>query len=121
MRRGFLDLVAAMDWFSRRILAWRLSNIEPCHATGARTMARGRRLLHRGAAGGGGAVRATGGLQHRPGPPVHEPRFIEVLARADIRISINGRGRWLDNMFIERLWRALKYACISLQAFETGL
>ena len=48
------------------------------------------------------------------------PRFTEVLAEAGIRISMDGRGRWLDNVFIERLWRSLKYECIYLNAFETG-
>jgi putative transposase len=43
-----------------------------------------------------------------------------VLAEADVRISIDGRGRWLDNVFIERLGRSLKYECIYLNAFETG-
>ncbi len=48
------------------------------------------------------------------------PRFTKVLAEAGIRISMDGRGRWLDNVFIERLWRSLKYECIYLNAFETG-
>lgn len=48
------------------------------------------------------------------------PRFTEVLARAEVRISMDGRGRWLDNVCIERLWRSLKYECIYLHAFETG-
>ena len=39
---------------------------------------------------------------------------------ADIRISMDGRGRWMDNVFIERLWRSLKYECVYLNAFETG-
>ena len=48
MRKGFLYLVAIMDWFTRKVLAWRISNIEPWSATGSRTMARGGRLLPRG-------------------------------------------------------------------------
>jgi len=47
-------------------------------------------------------------------------RFTEVLEKRQIRISMNGRGRWLDNVFIERLWRSLKYECVYLHAFETG-
>jgi putative transposase len=48
------------------------------------------------------------------------PRFTEVLTAAGVRISMDGRGRWMDNVFIERLWRSLKYECVYLHAFETG-
>jgi len=48
------------------------------------------------------------------------PRFTEVLSPADVRISVDGRGRWMDNVFIERLWRSLKYECVYLHVFETG-
>ena len=48
------------------------------------------------------------------------PRFTAVLQDAKIRISMDGRGRWMDNVFIERLWRSLKYECVYLHAFETG-
>jgi putative transposase len=47
--------------------------------------------------------------------------FTQVLMDAGIRISIDGRGRWMDNVFIERLWRSLKYESVYLHAFETGL
>lgn len=46
--------------------------------------------------------------------------FTNTLKDADIRISMDGRGRWIDNVFIERLWRSLKYECVFLNAFETG-
>ena len=46
--------------------------------------------------------------------------FTGLLQQAGIRISMDGRGRWMDNVFIERLWRSLKYECIYLHAFETG-
>ena len=46
--------------------------------------------------------------------------FTTTLRGADIRISMDGRGRWMDNVFIERLWRSLKYECVFLNAFETG-
>jgi len=46
--------------------------------------------------------------------------FTTVLRGAEVRISMDGRGRWMDNVFIERLWRSLKYECVSLNAFETG-
>lgn len=48
------------------------------------------------------------------------PRFTDVLTDAGIRISMDGRGRWMDNVFIERLWRSIKYECVYLHAFETG-
>lgn len=48
------------------------------------------------------------------------PRFTEVLAEVVIRISMDGRGHWPDNVFIEWLWRSLKHECIYLNAFETG-
>jgi len=46
--------------------------------------------------------------------------FTEVLNEAGIRVSMDGKGRWMDNVFIERLWRSLKYECVYLNAFETG-
>jgi len=48
------------------------------------------------------------------------PQFTEVLTGAEVRISMDGRGRWMDNVFIERLWRSLKYECVYLHAFEIG-
>jgi putative transposase len=44
-----------------------------------------------------------------------------VLKDAGVRISMDGRGRWMDNVFVERLWRSLKYECVYLHAFETGV
>jgi putative transposase len=46
--------------------------------------------------------------------------FTDLLRDAEVRISMDGRGRWMDNVFIERLWRSLKYECAYLNAFETG-
>lgn len=46
--------------------------------------------------------------------------FTGVLREAEVRISMDGRGRWMDNVFIERLWRSLKYECVYLNAFEIG-
>src|ERR1700682_394401 len=48
------------------------------------------------------------------------PRFVGGLRNTGVRISMDGRGRWMDNVFIERLWRSLKYECVYLHAFETG-
>lgn len=48
------------------------------------------------------------------------PRFVGVLIDAGVQVSMDGRGRWMDNVFIERLWRSLKYECVYIHAFETG-
>src|ERR1700733_12411415 len=58
--------------------------------------------------------------EYRSRQPVHVTRFTGVLQAAGVGISMDGRGRWMDNVFIERLWRSLKYECIYLHAFETG-
>lgn len=108
MRRGFLYLVAIMDWFSRKVLAWRLSNtmdVEFCIAALEEAMAKhGRPDI----------------FNTDQGSQFTSPRFTELLRDANVRLSMDGRGRWLDNVFIERLWRSLKYECVYLNAFETG-
>ena len=108
MRRGFLYLVAVMDWASRRVLAWRLSNtmdVDFCIAAVEEAMARhGRPEI----------------FNTDQGSQFTSPRFTEVLTDAGVRISMDGRGRWMDNVFIERLWRSMKYECIYLHAYETG-
>ncbi len=108
MRRGFLYLVAIMDWASRRVLAWRLSNsldAEFCVAALEEALARyGRPEI----------------FNTDQGSQFTSLAFTDVLKAAGVRISMDGRGRWMDNVFIERLWRSLKYECIYLHAFETG-
>jgi putative transposase len=108
MRRGFLYLVAIMDWFSRKVLAWRLSNTMDaafCAAALEEALAR---------FGKPGIFNTDQGSQFT------STAFTAILARAGIRVSMDGRGRWMDNVFIERLWRSVKYECIYLNAFETG-
>lgn len=108
MRRGFLYRVAVMDWLSRRVLVWRLSDTmetDFCIAALQEAMARvGRQAI----------------FNTDQGSRFTSPRFTQVLAEAGIRISMDGRGRWLGNVFVERLWRSLRCECISLNAFETG-
>lgn len=108
MRRGFLYLVAIMDWLSRKVLAWRLSNtmdVEFCIEALEEAMAKhGRPDI----------------FNTDQGSQFTSPRFTELLRDASVRLSMDGRGRWLDNVFIERLWRSLKYECVYLHAFETG-
>lgn len=48
------------------------------------------------------------------------PRFVETVQAAGAHMSMDGRGRWMEKVFIERLWRSLKYECVYLHAFETG-
>jgi putative transposase len=108
MRRGFLYLVAVMDWATRKLLSWRLSNTleaEFCIAALEEALARyGRPDI----------------FNTDQGSQFTSPRFVEVLTKAGVRVSMDGRGRWMDNVFIERLWRSLKYECVYLHAFETG-
>jgi putative transposase len=108
MRRGFLYLVAVMDWATRKVLAWRLSNtmdVEFCLEALEEALAcYGRPEI----------------FNTDQGSQFTSPRFTGVLQRAGVRISMDGRGRWMDNAFIERLWRSLKYECVYLHAFETG-
>ena len=108
MRRGFLYLVAVMDWATRKVLSWRVSNtmdVEFCIAALEEALARfGRPEI----------------FNTDQGSQFTSPRFTGALHAAGVRISMDGRGRWMDNVFIERLWRSLKYECVYLQAFETG-
>ncbi len=108
MRRGFLYLVAIMDWFSRKVLTWRLSNTmdaDFCVAALEEAIARyGRPDI----------------FNTDQGSQFTSFAFTTTLKDAGIRISMDGRGRWMDNVFIERLWRSLKYECVFLSAFDTG-
>lgn len=108
MRRGFLYLVAVMDWATRRVLSWRLSNtmdVDFCIVALQEALARfGRPEI----------------FNSDQGSQFTSPQFTEVLTGAEVRISMDGRGRWMDNVFIERLWRSLKYECVYLHAFEIG-
>jgi putative transposase len=108
MRRGFLYLVAVMDWATRKVLSWRVSNtidVEFCLEALEEALAQhGRPEI----------------FNTDQGSQFTSPRFTGVLQRAGVRISMDGRGRWMDNVFIERLWRSLKYECVYLHAFETG-
>jgi len=108
MRRGFLYLVAVMDWATRKVLSWRVSNtmdVEFCIEALQEALARfGRPEI----------------FNTDQGSQFTSSEFTDVLKAANVHISMDGRGRWMDNVFIERLWRSLKYECIYLHAFETG-
>jgi putative transposase len=109
MRKGFLYLVAVMDWYSRRVLSWRLSNsldAEFCVAALEDAL----------------ATHGTPEIFNTDqGSQFTSVEFTQVLKDAHVRISMDGKGRWMDNVMIERLWRSLKYECVYLHAFETGI
>jgi putative transposase len=106
--RGFLYLVAIMDWASRAMLAWRLSNtmdVSFCVSALEEALARfGKPEI----------------FNTDQGSQFTSAAFTGTLAAAGIRISMDGRGRWLDNVFIERLWRSLKYEDIYLKGYADG-
>ena len=108
MRRGILYLVAIMDWHSRKVLSWRLSNsMEAEFCVEALKEA----IANHGAPE---IFNSDQGSQFTSGA------WIDVLTDAKIKISMDGKGAWRDNQMIERLWRSLKYECVYLNAFETG-
>jgi putative transposase len=108
VRRGFLYLIAIMDWATRHVLAWRLSNTMDA----------------------GFCVEALREAMARYGKPeifntdqgsqFTSLDFTGVLKDAEVTISMDGRGRYLDNIFIERLWRSLKYEAVYLQELTDG-
>jgi putative transposase len=108
LARGFLYLVAVMDWHSRMVLAWRLSNtmdVQFCVDALEEALDR-----H----GPPGIFNTDQGSQFTSWSWTH------CLKEAGVRISMDGKGRFLDNIFIERLWRSLKYECVYLHAFAGG-
>ena len=108
MRHGFLYLIAIMDWHSRKVLAWRLSNsmdTDFCIEALKETMqTHGKPEI----------------FNTDQGSQFTSTDWIKELTDAGIKISMDGKGRWVDNRMIERLWRSLKYECVYLHAFETG-
>ena len=107
MARGFAYLVAIIDWYSRRVLAWRLSNtLDPGFCIEALRDA----LAH---CGRPTIFNTDQGSQFTAGD------FTRVLRDRGIKISMDGKGRYLDNIFVERLWRSLKYEEIYLHAYES--
>jgi putative transposase len=108
MRRGFLYLAAVMDWYSRKVLSWRLSNTlesDFCVAALEEALAR---------------YGTPEIFNTDQGSQFTSFEFTGALKEAGINISMDGRGRWVDNVMVERLWRTLKYGCIYINAFETG-
>jgi putative transposase len=107
MRRGFVYLVAVMDWASRKILSFRLSNT----LTADFCVEALEEAIHRH-----GVPRIVNTDQ---GSQFTCTEFISVLKHHEIAISMDGKGCWRDNVFIERFWKTLKYQEVYLRAYET--
>jgi putative transposase len=106
MARGFCYLVAVMDWASRRVLSWRVSNtLDASFCIDALEEA----LRRYG---------APDVFNTDQGSQFTSEGFTGLLTGHGVRISMDGRGRWLDNVFIERLWRSVKYEEVYLKGYE---
>ena len=107
LAHGFMSLVAIMDWYSRRVLAWRVSNTFDSDC----------------------CVEALEDALTRDGPPeifntdqgaqFTSQAFTTVLKTHAVAISMDGKGRWVDNVFVERRWRSVTYEDVYLHAYET--
>jgi len=109
MAGGFMYLVATMDWWSRYVLAWELSNSmdsEFCIRTWERALLNGRTPL---------IANTDQGSQFT------SEAYLDAVEAAGVDVSMDGRGRWIDNRFIERLWRSVKQEDIYLQDYADGL
>jgi len=107
MARGFVYLAAVLDWFSRRVLAWRVSitlEVEFCLDAVEEALAR-----H----GKPGMFNTDQGSQFT------SIEFTSLLLKHAVAISMDGRGAWRDNVFVERLWRSVKYEEVYLRAYDS--
>ena len=107
MAKGFVYLAAVMDWFSRRVLAWRVSitmEVDFCLGAVEEALARhGKPDI----------------FNTDQGSQFSSAAFTGLLLDNGIAISMDGRGAWRDNVFVERLWRSVKYEEVYLRAYET--
>ena len=110
MKHGFMYLMAVMDWWSRFVLAWELSNtLDAAFCVQAWQLALAR--------------------ENQPpliantdqGAQFTSADYVGAVEEAGVQVSMDGRGRWMDNRFVERLWRSLKYEDIYLRGYENGL
>jgi len=109
MRHGFLYLFAVLDWITRKVLAWRLSNsltTDFCIDAVEEAIAR---------FGSPEIFNTDQGSQFT------DRGFVDVLTARGIQISMDGKGAWRDNVFVERFWRSLKYEEVYLRAYESTL
>lgn len=107
MAKGFMFLVAIMDWHTRKVLSWRVSNTMDtafCVEALEEALSRfGKPQI----------------FNTDQGSQFTSEAFTGVLKSHDITISMDGKGRWMDNVFVERLWRSVKYEDLYLKAYET--
>ena len=107
LTHGFAYLVAIIDWYSRKVLTWRLSNTLDdsfCVAALEEALQRfGKPEI----------------FNSDQGSQFTGDNFTKVLKRANVRISMDGKGRWVDNVFVERLWRSMKYEDVYIQRYAT--
>jgi putative transposase len=107
MARGFVYLAAVVDWFSRRVLSWRVSislDTSFCIEAVQEALARhGRPAI----------------FNTDQGSQFTSMAFTDMLKKAEIAISMDGRGAWRDNVFVERLWRTIKYEEVYLRAYDS--
>ena len=109
MAYGFMYLVAVMDWWSRYVLAWELSNTmdsEFCIRAWNRALEKGRMP----------SISNTD-----QGSQFTSERYLEAVESAGVQVSMDGRGRWIDNRFIERLWRSVKQKEVYPKDYSDGL
>jgi putative transposase len=106
LAHGFCYLVAIIDWYSRYVVHWELSatlEIPFCLDNISHALLKGTPTIH----------------NSDQGSHFTSPQYIDVLSAKDIAISMDGRGRCMDNIFTERLWRSVKYECVYLNEFTT--
>ena len=108
MKRGFMYLTAIMDWHSRKVLTWRLSNTLDASFC-VETLEEALEIY-----GKPDIFNTDQGAQYTCDD------FINLLKENKINISMDGKGRWMDNVMIERLWRSVKYECLYLQEFDSN-
>lgn len=108
VKGGFFYLIAIIDWFSRYVLSWRLSNtmdVYFCLEALQEALKINRPEI----------------FNTDQGSQFTSKDFIEILENNAIKISMDGKGRYLDNIFIERLWRTIKYEEVYLKKYESGI
>jgi putative transposase len=108
MRYGFMYLVAIIDWYSRYIISWELSNtleLDFCIIALLRSLKKGKPKI----------------FNSDQGSQFTSKEFTRILEMNNVQISMDGRGRSIDNVFIERFWRTLKYEEVYKNSYETSI
>jgi len=106
LAKGFCYLVALIDWYSRYVVAWQLSDtlhMDFCLENLDRALTTATPAIH----------------NSDQGSHFTSPAYTDILAKANVRISMDGRGRCMDNIFTERLWRTVKYEDVYIKSYAT--